>query len=114
MTTKYQNNFDRTKPFSDTTINILLAASTAILYTVPGTPNQIYRATFSVGTDSDVWVRLNSTAAVPTTNTIATTSQQERIGVEFIKYVKGGDTLSFISTTTPQVGVALLQVQDIT
>lgn len=111
MTTKYQKNFSECFPFSDTTINILLAASTAISYTVPGTADQVYRAHFSVSTSADVWVRLNGTAAVPTTNTVASTSYQERINVDFVRYVKGGDTLSFISTGTPQVGVSLLQVQ---
>jgi len=114
MTTKYQKNFADTLPFSDTTANILLAASTAITYTVPGTANQVYRAHMSVSTSADVWVRLNGTAAVPTSNTVASTTYQERIDVGFQRYVKGGDTLSFISTTTPQVGISLLQVIDIT
>lgn len=114
MTTPYQRNFEKTFPFSDTGMMTLLAASTAIAYTVPGTDNQIYRAHFSVSTSADVWVKLNGTAAVPTSNTITSTSNQERIDVGFNRYVKGGDTLSFISTSTAQVGVSLLQVQDIT
>lgn len=114
MTTKYQVNFSDTFPFSDTGWSTLLAASTAIAYTVPGTANQIYRAHFSVSTGADVWVSLNGTAAVPTSNTGANLTYQERIDIDFNRYVKGGDTLSFISTGTPQVGVSLLQVQDIT
>jgi hypothetical protein len=114
MTTKYQNNFSDTKPFSDSGWMTLLEASTAIVYTVPGTPNQIYRAHISASTSADVWVKQNGTAAVPTSNTGTALSYQERIDVGFQRYVKGGDTLSFISTGTPQVGVSLLQVQDIT
>ena len=114
MTTKYQVNFTETFPFSDTNVIILLAASTALPYTVPGNPTQIYRAHFSVSTSADVWVNLNGTAIVPVSNTATSTSYQERIDVNFQRYVKGGDVLSFISTGTPQVGVSLLQVQDIT
>ena len=111
--TRYQRNFQETFPFSNTSINILLEASTAISYTVPGTASQIYRAKFSVSYDADVWVILNGTAAVPTSNTVAATANQERIDAWFQRYVKGGDVLSFISTGTPQVGVSFLQVQDI-
>lgn len=112
--TKYQRNFEKCFPFSNTSINILLAANTAVSYTVPGTESTIYRAHFSVSTSADVWVRLNEAAQVPTSGTVASTTNMERIDVDFQRYVKGGDTLSFISTTTPQVGVSLLQVQDIT
>lgn len=114
MTTKYQRNFNETFPFSDTGVMMLLAASTALPWTVPGTSNQIYRAHFSVSTSADVWANLNGTATVPTSNTATATYNQERIDVNFIKYLKGGDVVSFISTGTPQVGVSLLQVQDIT
>jgi hypothetical protein len=113
MTTPYQINFCECFPFSDTQAVMLLAASTALAYTVPGTDNQTYRAHFSVSTSADVWVRNNGTAAVPTSNTVAQTAYQERIDVNFNRYVKGGDVLSFISTGTPQVGVSLLKVQDI-
>jgi len=109
--TPWNENYAHTMPFSNTNLNVLLSASTAISYTVPGNETQTYRANFSVSTSADVWVRLNGTAQVPTTNTIDQSSYQERIGVDFNRYVKGGDTISFISTGTPQVGVSLLQVQ---
>ena len=109
--TPWNDNYDRTKPFSNTNLNVLLAASTAISYTVPGEATQLYRAHFSVSTSADVWVRLNGTAQVPTSNTIDQTTYMERIDTDFNRYVRGGDTLSFISTGTPQVGVSLLQVQ---
>jgi hypothetical protein len=111
MTTAYNVNFTECFPFSSTAINITLAASTAISYTVPGTSRQLYRAHFSVSTSADVWVCKNGTAAVPISDTVTSTPYQERIDVNFNRYVQGGDTLSFISTGTPQVGVSLLQVQ---
>jgi hypothetical protein len=114
MASKYQVNFCETFPFSDSNVIMLLAASTALPYTVPGNSNQIYRAHFSVSTSADVWVRNNGTATLPTSNTATSVSYQERIDVGFQRYVKGGDVLSFISTGTPQVGVSLLQVQNIT
>lgn len=110
--TPYQRNFKDTLPFSNTSINILLAASTAISYTVPGDPTQIYRAVFRASSTAEVWVRLNATAVVPTSNTVASTPNQEFIPLNEPKYVKGGDTLSFISLSTPSVGVSLLQVQN--
>lgn len=110
--TPYNTNYSGTLPFSNTCINILLAASTAISWTVPGNANQKYRASFSVSLSSDVWVRLNGTAVVPTSNTVTSSdTYQERIGNDFFRYVNGGDTLSFISTGTPQVGVSLLLVE---
>jgi hypothetical protein len=63
-----------------------------------------------VSTSADVWVSLNGTAVVPTNNTATATPYQERIDSGMNRYVKGGDTLSFISTGTPQVGVSLLQL----
>jgi hypothetical protein len=116
MTTKYNRNFDFTYPFTDTGVMMLLVASTALAYTVPGTPNQIYRAKFSVNATVDVWVQLNGTATLPTSGVATATRYQEKIdgNGHMVKYVKGGDTLSFISTGTPQVGVSLLMVQDIT
>lgn len=113
MTTPYQTNFDKTKPFSDTQLQLLLAANTAISYTVPGDATQIYRATFRCSSTAEVWVRLNATASIPTSNTVTQTPYQEFIPLLEPKYVKGGDTLSFISAGTPSVGVSLLQVQDI-
>ena len=111
--TNFQKNFHGTVPFSDTDFQLLLAASTALAITVPGTPNQIYRAVFRSSSTAEIWVRLNGTAALPGAGLAISTAYQEFIPLE-PKYVKGGDTLSFISASTPQVGVSLLQVSDIT
>jgi hypothetical protein len=110
MSTQYQSNFHECFPISDTALNALLIGSTALPWTVPGTPDIVYRATFSVGSNNDVWVRLNGTAQVPVSNTATVTPYQERIGIPYVRYVKGGDMLSFISTGATQVGVSLLQL----
>lgn len=112
--TKYNRNFDHCYPFSDTGLKVLTAASTAVPFTVPGTVNQIYRARFSCSSTADVWVGLNVTSVLPGAGTATATYNQERIDTDFVRYVKGTDTLSFISTATVQVGVSLLLVQDIT
>lgn len=111
MTTQYQTNFTETFPFSDTGVKILLVASTALPWTVPGTANKIYRARFSIPYGQSVWVKLNGTAVLPTSGVATATYNEEMIDMNFVKYVKGGDTLSFISSGTPQVGVSLLQIQ---
>lgn len=111
MTTPYQTNFTETFPFSDSSFGLLLVASTALPYTVPGTSDQVYRAEFTIPYGQAVWVKLNGTAVLPTSGVAAATYNQEMIGMNFVRYVKGGDTLSFISTGTPQVGVSLLLVQ---
>lgn len=109
--TRYNINFNGMMPFSNTSINILLAASNEIPYTVPGDPNQQYRAEFSASADEDVWVCLNGTAQVPTSDTVDDTPYQERIYSGMARCVNGGDTLSFIGTGTSQVGVSFLLVQ---
>lgn len=114
MTTKYNCNFERTFPFANDGMLTTLVASTALPYVVPGTDKQIYRTTFSVSPTVDVWVRLNGTAIVPVSGVATATYNQERINpFDPHRYVRGGDTLSFISTGTPQVGVSLLLVQEV-
>lgn len=110
MSTSYNINHERCRPFSDTCFQTLLAASTAITYTIPGDSTVTYRAEISVSSSADVFVRWNATAAVPTSNTASTLTYQERVDTNSLFFVRGGDTLSFISTGTPQVGVSLLQI----
>jgi hypothetical protein len=111
--TNYQKNFTESFPFSNAGVQILLAASTAISYTVPGISTQKYRAKFSAASNAEVWVGYNVTATVPTTNTATPISNVEFIPLYEARYVNGGDVLSFISLATPSVGVSLLQVEDI-
>jgi hypothetical protein len=113
MATPYNRNFTDCFPFSDTGVMMTLVASTALTYTVPGVSTQKYRANFSINSTVDVWVRKNGTAVLPTSGTATATYNQEKINsVNFIKYVNGGDTLSFISPTTPEVGVSFLQIEN--
>lgn len=108
--TQYNINHEKCRPFSNQGVMMLLAASTALAWTVPGTENITYRAQFSASSSADVWVRKGGTAAVPTSNTATATVNQERIDLNTILFVQGGDSLSFISTGTPQVGVTLLEL----
>src|ERR1051325_3099046 len=107
--TIYTENFNGCYPFTDSGEMLLLVASTALSFTVPGASSQTYRAKFSVSSTADVWVKLNGTAVLPTSGVASATYNQERIDINFIRYVKGGDTLSFISSSTPQVGVSFLE-----
>jgi len=109
--TKFHDNFDGTKPFSDSSMNSLLVASTALGWTVPGNDKVKYRAYFGCSSNAEIWVSLNGTAVVPISNTATDTANQEFVVPGMARYVIGGDTLSFISTGTPQIGVSLLEVE---
>jgi hypothetical protein len=111
MPTLYNNSYDHCFPFSDTGAMITLVANTAVTYTVPGSIGTTYRLHFSVNSNADVWARLNGTAIAPTSGTVTTLYNQERVDNNFSRFVKGGDTISLISTSTPQVGLSLLTVQ---
>lgn len=111
--TSYQKNFSNVLPFSNSGVQMLLEASTALPWTVPGDQVQRYRAYFRASSTAEVWVGYNVTATVPTTNTATSVSNIEFIPLNECRYVKGGDVLSFISLSTPSVGVSLLQIQDI-
>ena len=111
MTTPYANNFDRTKPFSDTCMSGKLAASTALSWTVPGVATNKYRAVFKSDYNEQIYIGYNVTAALPTSNTATTTPYQEMLPWDEPRYVKGGDVLSFISPGTPYFSAALLLVE---
>lgn len=113
QTTPFQINFKDTFPVTNTGMQTLLEANTAVTYTVPGTSDQIYRAKFSCQTGAEVWIGFNVVATVPTSNTVTNISKIEFIPLFEARYVSGGDTISIISTGTPQVGISLLLVQDI-
>ena len=113
--TRYNSSYSNTFPFSDAGAMFLLAASTGLSYTIPGTPSQIYRCRFGCSSSAEIWVSLNGTAVIPTSNTATASYNQEFIPqYGEARFVKGGDVLNFISTGTPEVGISLLQVQDIT
>lgn len=110
--TKFHDNFDGTKPFSDTGMNSLLVASTALTYTVPGADTMKYRALFGCSSNAEIWVKINGAAVVPVSNVASDSRNQEFVIPGMARYVIGGDTLSFISTGTPQIGVSLLLVEN--
>lgn len=109
--TKFHDNFDGTKPFSDAGMDAILAASTALTWTVPGDNKTKYRAYFGCSSNAEIWVRVNGTAVAPLSNVATDTYNQEFVVPGMARYVVGGDTLSFISTGTPQIGVSLLEVE---
>ena|ERR1700679_3314321 len=111
MTTQYGTNFSGTFPFSDTNFMMTLAVTTALPITVPGTPNQQYRAKFSIVNGATVFVCLNGVAVLPTAGVATPVANQELLGWDSVKYVKGGDTLSFIGPAATSLGVSLLLVQ---
>jgi hypothetical protein len=111
--TPYARNFNDTLPFSSTCVKMLLAASTALSWTVPGEATQKYRAKFRASSTAEIWVGYNVTATVPTSNTATNVPYIEFLPLDECRYVNGGDVLSFISLTTPSIGVSLLQVEDI-
>jgi hypothetical protein len=111
MTTLYNSNYQETVPFSDTCKQFGLAANTAQSWTIPGTPEQYYQATFGYNATSNVFVCLNSAATAPGGG--ANTSQPYNEMRPKKRYVRGGDTLSFITpdSTGGYIGVSLRQIQ---
>ena len=111
MTTPYNSNYSNTFPFSNTCLQLLLAASTVKTWTIPGDPYVMYRASFRCSSTAEIWVAYNATATIPTSDTVTNSSYQEMVPLNECRYVNGGDTLSFISAGTPSVSVSLLQLQ---
>jgi hypothetical protein len=93
--TKFSTLFHGTEPFTDVAPQFALAASTALSYTVPGDSSKPYRVKFYWPYNANIWVALNSTATVPTAGTMSPNSKS--VLRPEIKYVRGGDVLSFIS-----------------
>jgi hypothetical protein len=82
-------------PYSDQNITINLGANVVFTYTIPGTKQDKYRAEFSWPYDGNVYVGFNVTPVLPANGTINEVSK-----VEFrphLRFVVGGDVLSFIS-----------------
>lgn len=96
--TYYNSGYEQCFPFSDEAPQYALAASTALTYTVPGTANERFRVSFSYPYNANVYVAINATATLPAIATMNSSSRSEFRPT--VRYVKGGDTLSFISTST--------------
>lgn len=103
MATNYNSNFDVTIPFSDTCVQVSLAANVEQTYTVPGEASQKYQAIFGYAATANVYVGYNVTAASPAGGTNNTTGNIECRPDK--RYVKGGDVLHFVS---PDAGGAYI------
>ena len=97
--TRFNTNYLECLPFSDQTVQVALAANTALPYTIPGDSSVQYRCEFSYAYDANVWVGYNTTAVVPVAGAVTTTSNTSIVLRPKIKYVRGGDVLSFISAS---------------
>lgn len=95
---KYSKNYDAL-PFSDQTVRVALAANSALTYTIPGDSSIQYRCEFSYAYDANVWVGYNTAAIVPVASAVTTTSNTSIVLRPTVKYVRGGDVLSFISSS---------------
>jgi hypothetical protein len=108
--TPYNANYNETMPFSDTCLQLNLAANTAQSWTVPGSPQQFYQAYFKYNCISNVFVCSNGTAVSPGGG--AQTTQQYSEFRPKKRYVRGGDVLSFVTPdATAYMGVSLRQIQ---
>lgn len=111
MTTVYHDNYDQTKPFSDTCLQLNLVISAEQTFTIPGTNAQNYRARFTYASNSNVFVGLNVMAVAPVSGAQTNTNNLE-FRPDEPKFVKGGDVLHFISPDAAgaYVGVSLLLI----
>lgn len=107
--TPYNSQYQGCFPFSNTTPSVALAANTALSYTVPGDDTTRYRVEFHYNATENIYIANNSTAAVPSAGTVSANSVSSYRPA--VRYVRGGDVLSFItSDTTAQFGFDLLQL----
>lgn len=107
--TRYNENFDGTIPFTDTSCRLTLATGVSQTYTVPGTSEVRYKAIFSYNDSANVIVGFNTTPTVPAAGTNQTTQNMEYR--PDCRYVKGGDELNFITPDgSAYCGVSLWQL----
>lgn len=111
--TTYNSAYNETYPISDTCAQLNLATSAALTYTVPGTNDKRYRASFSTTSTANVWVGYNITPVAPTSGTATTANNQEFVSsAGYNRYVRGGDVIKLITSDTAgaQVGISLLSL----
>lgn len=107
--TMFVSSFNGTLPFSDISVQVALAATTELTYTVPGDNNVQYRCEFSYPYNANVWVGYNTTATVPPAGAVTVTSNEKLELRPDVRYVRGGDVLSFISDSlVTNMGLSLL------
>lgn len=94
-------------PFNDPTYtySCTLASATAASLTVPtGPANTKWLAIITYAPGANVWVALNTTAAVPAGSTFAATASHQ---LPAPKVVNAGDVLSFITIISGGVDVGV-------
>lgn len=107
--TRFNTNYLECLPFSDQSVQVALAANTALPYTIPGDSSVQYRCQFSYAYDANVWVGYNTAAVVPIAGAVTTASNTSIVFRPDVKYVRGGDILSFISgSIVSNIGLELL------
>jgi hypothetical protein len=97
-------------PFSDTCFQVSCNANVEQTVPVPGSPTQQYQALFGYNLDSNVFVCVNATPAIPALGTVGTQQYNEFRPEK--RYVKGGDVIHFITPdASAYIGVSLRQLQ---
>lgn len=109
--TMYADNFDTTKPFSDTAHQMNLASTVEQTYTVPGAATQKYRAKFTFNSTANIFIGLNVTATSPGAGLNTSTGNLE-FRPDEPKFVKGGDVIHAITADAAggYVGISLLAI----
>lgn len=98
MTERYYNNYEETRSFGFESVTVTLASGSNVTYTVPGNATNNYIAEFEYNANNDIFVGYNTSAAVPSSNTANSSSVVEYKPKK--RYVKGGDTLNFVTPNT--------------
>ena len=99
MTVQYNENFNLTIPFSDTSVQFNLAQNAALTFTVPGLATDKYSVRFAYNSTANVFVRLNAAPTVPGAGTSGTQQYGEfRPGGDGSqRYVQGTDVIHVIT-----------------
>lgn len=127
MTTNYNTDWNKRgvngfgAQFSDTVFSATLKAATDTTVAVPlkaavGAPTapsfNKFMAVITCTQDTDVFMALNATAAVPVGTTFAASTSELIPNGYIAKMVKSTDVLHFISASTPSVTVAFYAIQE--
>lgn len=107
--TRFNTNFLDCLPFSDTVIQVGLLANAEANFIIPGNKDTQYRCEFSYASGDNVWVGYNDVAILPPAGVITIYDTYSLVLNPKIKYVRGGDTLSFMSgSAVTNMGIELL------
>lgn len=103
----YHSSFDETIAFSDTDCQLVLTTVGGVqTYTIPGKVGQKNKVSFSYNSTANVYVGLNVTPSIPTSNTHTSVAFVEYRPIE--RFASGGDVLSFITPdATVYMGISV-------